>query len=321
MKMTRLVISGVLLFGCATSAMGAAEITIGTGSSEGIYNQAGRAMCRLVNATTDDHGIICAPKTSDGSISNLEQIRDGSLEIGLAQSDWQYHAYKGTAKFGAAGPDTNLRSLFALHGEPFTVVARADSGIATFDDLRGKRVNLGNPGSGQHATMDVVMAAKGWDKRVFSLANELPASQQAMALCQNRIQAMIYTVGHPNPSVAHAASACNSRIVEVKGPEIDRLVDDNPFYAYTVVPGGLYAGNPEAVTTFGVKATVVTSSDLDPETAYQVVKAVFEQLERFRAMHPAFANLDPAKMVSEGLTAPLHEGARRYYIERGWITE
>ncbi|MBT8428845.1 MAG: TAXI family TRAP transporter solute-binding subunit [Gammaproteobacteria bacterium] len=319
--MTRFVVSGVLLFGCAMSAMGAAEITIGTGSSEGIYYQAGRAMCRLVNATTDDHGIICAPKTSEGSISNLEQIRDGGLEIGLAQSDWQFHAYKGSSKFGAAGPDTNLRSLFALHGEPFTVVARADSGIRTFDDLRGKRVNLGNPGSGQHATMDVVMAAKGWDKSVFSLANELPASQQAMALCQNRIQAMIYTVGHPNPSVAHAASACNSRIVEVRGPEIDRLVDDNPFYAYTEVPGGLYAGNPEAVTTFGVKATVVVSSTLDTDTVYQVVKAVFDQFERLRAMHPAFANLDPAKMLSEGLTAPLHEGARRYYIERGWITE
>ena len=320
MKMARFVISGVLL-GCAMSAMGAAEVTIGTGSSEGIYYQAGRAMCRLVNATTDTHGIICAPKTSEGSISNLEQIRDGGLEIGLAQSDWQFHAYKGSSKFGAAGPDTHLRSLFALHGEPFTVVARTDSGIRTFDDLRGKRVNLGNPGSGQHATMDVVMAAKGWDKSVFSLANELPASQQAMALCQNRIQAMIYTVGHPNPSVAHAASACNSRIVEVKGEEIDRLVDDNPFYAYTEVPGGLYAGNPEAVTTFGVKATVVASSTLDADTVYQVVKAVFEQLERFRGMHPAFANLDPAKMIGEGLTAPLHEGARRYYTERGWIAE
>lgn len=320
MKMARFVVSAVL-FGYAMSVMGAAEITIGTGSSEGIYYQAGRAMCRLVNATTDDHGIICAPKTSDGSISNLEQIRDGVLAIGLAQSDWQFHAFRGTDRFGAAGPDTNLRSLFALHGEPFTVVARADSGITTFDNLRGKRVNLGNPGSGQHATMDVVMAAKGWDKSVFSLANELPASQQAMALCQNRIQAMIYTVGHPNPSVAHAASACNARMVEVKGPEIDRLVDENLFYAYTVVPGGLYAGNPEAVTTFGVKATVVVSSTLDTDTVYQVAKAVFEQLERFREMHPAFANLDPAKMVSEGLTAPLHEGARRYYIERGWITE
>jgi len=321
MKMARWVVSGILMLGCAMSAMGAADITIGTGSSQGIYYQAGRAICRLVNAATDAHGIICAPKTSNGSISNLEQIRTGDLPLGLAQSDAQYHAYKGNQMFGAAGPDGNLRSLFSLHDEPFTVVARADSGIKTFDDLRGKRVNLGNPGSGQHATMEVVMAAKGWDKSVFSLANELPASQQAMALCQNRIQAMIYTVGHPNPSVAHAASACNSRIVEVKGPEIDRLVNDNPFYEEMQVPGGIYAGNPDPVSTFGVKATVVTSSKLDSETAYQVVKAVFENLDRLGEMHPAFARLDPAKMISEGLTAPLHEGARRYFIERGWITQ
>lgn len=321
MKMARFVVSGVLLFVCTMSAMGAAEVTIGTGSASGIYYQAGRGICRLVNATTDDHGIICAPKISNGSISNLEQVRDGTLEIGLAQSDWQFHAYKGSAGFGAAGSDSNLRSLFSLHGEPFTVVARVDSGIAEFDDLHGKRVNIGNPGSGQRATMEVVMDAKGWDKSVFSLANELPASQQSMALCQNRIQAMIYTVGHPNPSVAHAASACNSRIVEVQGPEIDRLVEDNPFYARVQVPGGLYAGSPDPVTTFGVKATVVASSTFDAEAVYQVVKAVFENLDRLGEMHPAFSNLEPQKMISEGLSAPLHKGARRYYIERGWINE
>lgn len=319
MKLTRLAVAGFLLFAVTMSAMGAAEITIGTGSSSGIYYQAGRAICRLVNATTDDHGIICAPALSAGSISNLEQIRAGGLEIGLAQSDWQYHAFKGSAKFAAAGPDPELRALFSLHGEPFTVVARVDSGVRTFDDLHGKRVNLGNPGSGQHATMDIVMATKGWDKTVFSLANELPAEQQAMALCQNRIQAMVYTVGHPNPSVAFAASVCNSRIVEVKGPEIDRLVADNPFYAYTEVPGGLYPGNPDPVTTFGVKATVVASSALDADTVYHVVRAVFENLERMGQMHPAFIGLDPQKMISEGLSAPLHEGARRYYAERGWL--
>lgn len=321
MKIARWVVSGVLLLGCVMPAMGASEITIGTGSASGIYYQAGRAICRLVNAMTDDHGIICAPKLSDGSISNLERIRAGKLEIGLAQSDWQQHAYQGSERFSGAGADRELRSLFSLHGEPFTVVARADSGIRVFDDLLGKRVNLGNPGSGQHATMDVVMAAKGWDKSVFSLANELPASQQAMALCQNRIQAMVYTVGHPNPSVAHAASVCNSRIVEVKGPEIDRLVSDNPFYAYTEVPGGLYPGNPDSVTTFGVKATVVTSSRLDADTVYHVVKAVFENLERMGEMHPAFVGLDPQKMITEGLSAPLHEGARRYYRERGWLAQ
>ena len=321
MKMTRLVLSGVLFFGCTMSAMGAAEVTIGTGSPSGIYYQAGRSICRLVNAGTDDHDIICGPRTSPGSIDNLEKIRAGALEIGLAQSDWQHHAYKGTSRFATAGPDGNLRALFSLHGEPFTLVARANSGIKEFDDLPGKRVNIGNPGSGQRATMEVVMSAKGWDKSVFSLANELPASQQAMALCQDRIQALIYTVGHPNPSVAHATAVCQGRIVEVKGPEIDRLVDDNPFYAHVQVPGGLYPGNPDPVTTFGVKATVVASSSLDPDAVYQVVKAVFENLGRLGEMHPAFAGLEPQKMIGEGLSAPLHEGARRYYVERGWISE
>lgn len=321
MIMTRLVLSGLLFFGLATSAMGAAEIIIGTGSPAGIYYQAGRSICRLVNAGTDEHGIICGPKTSPGSISNLDQIRKGDLDFGMVQSDWQNHAYKGSGQFSQAGPDKNLRSLFSLHGEPFTVVARADSGIVRFDDLLGKRVNLGNLGSGQHATMEVVMAAKGWDKGVFSLANELPASQQAMALCQDRIQAMIYIVGHPNPSVEHATSVCQGRIVEVTGPEIDRLVNDNPFYAHVQVPGELYPGNPDPVATFGVKATLVVSSNLDSETVYQVVKAVFKNLDRLAEMHPAFADLKPQKMIHEGLSAPLHEGAHRYYIERGWISE
>ena len=321
MKMAHWVVSGFLLFGCAMPAMGAAEITIGTGSASGIYYQAGRSICRLVNAGTDDHGIICGPKTSPGSIDNLEKVRTGELDIGLAQSDWQYHAYKGSSMFGKAGPDGDLRALFSLHGEPFTLVARADSGIREFDDLPGKRVNIGNPGSGQHATMEVVMAAKGWNKHVFSLANELPASQQAMALCQDRIQALIYTVGHPNASVEHATTICQGRIVPVRGPEVDRLVDDSPFYAHVQVPGGLYPGNPDPVATFGVKATVVASSGLDPDTVYQVVKAVFGNLERLGEMHPAFAGLEPQKMIAEGLSAPLHEGARRYYVERGWLTE
>ena len=155
-----------------------------------------------------------------------------------------------------------------MHGEPFTVVARRDSGIKTFEDLKGKRVNIGNPGSGQRATMEVVMEAMGWDKGVFSLANELPASQQSLALCHDRVQAMVYSVGHPNASVGQAAGLCDAIIVEVKGPAIDKLVADNPFYAYTQVAGGIYVGNPEPVKTFGVKATVVSSASVDADTIY-----------------------------------------------------
>lgn len=297
----------------------AAEITIGTGSRAGVYFQVGRAICRLLDAGTEDHGLTCSAPTTAGSIFNLESIRAGLSQLGVAQSDWQYHAVRGSDRFAAAGPDPDLRALFSVHGEPFTIVARRESGVRRLQDLAGRRVNVGNPGSGQRATMDVVMQAMGWTLKVFSLANDLPASQQSLALCHDRVDAMVYTVGHPNPSVGQAAGLCDSVIVEVKGPEIDKLVAENPFYAYTEVPGGIYVGNPQPVATFGVKATVVSSAGVDADTVYTVVKTVFENLEAFKKMHPAFGTLEPGRMVRDGLSAPLHEGALRYYREAGLL--
>ncbi|MDX1513375.1 MAG: TAXI family TRAP transporter solute-binding subunit [Gammaproteobacteria bacterium] len=310
------VFAAILIF-AVESPVRAAEITIGTGSPSGVYYQVGKAICRLVNAGTQQHGITCRSISTAGSISNLKDLRNDRLQIAVAQSDWQFHSMKGSGPFAELGADSDLRALFSVHGEPFTVVARRDSGILTFDDLKGMRVNIGNPGSGQRATMEVVMEAKGWDKNVFSLANELPASQQSLALCHDRVQAMVYTVGHPNASVAQAAGLCDARIVEVSGSAIDKLVDEHPYYAYTEIPGGIYPGNPESVTTFGVKATVVTSTRLDEETVYTIVRTVFENLDDFQKMHPAFGNLDPRNMTSDGLSAPLHDGALRYFREKG----
>ena len=294
-----------------------AEIFVGTGSKSGVYYQVGRAICRLLNEETARHGLTCEPLSTAGSIFNLTNVRAGRLHLGVAQSDWHYHAVQGTSAFESIGPDPDLRALFSVHSEPFTVVARRDSGIRRFEDLKGKRVNIGNPGSGQRGTMEVVMQAEGWDLGVFALANDLPASQQSLALCHDRVQAMVYTVGHPNASVGQAADLCNAVIVEVKSPAVDKLVAENPFYAYTEIAGGIYSGNPDPVTTFGVKATVVASAALDADTVYAVVEAVFGNLERFRKMHPAFGGLEAGRMIKDGLSAPLHEGALRYYEERG----
>jgi TRAP transporter TAXI family solute receptor len=312
-----MVLAGGTFMSVNPGLVSAAEITIGTGSTAGIYFQVGRAICRFVNRAAQD--ITCQAPPTAGSIYNLENIRTGKLQLGVVQSDWQYHAYNGTKLFQEAGADKNLRALFSVHGEPFTVVARRDADIKTFDDLKGKRVNIGNPGSGQRATMEVLMEAKGWNKHVFSLANELPASQQSLALCHDRVQAMVYVVGHPNPSVEQAVRLCDALLVKVQGPAVDKLVAEYPFYAYTQIPGGLYQGNPDPVATFGVKATVVTSAELDADTVYAIVKAVFDNLNDFKKLHPAFMNLDPAKMITDGLSAPLHEGAVRYYKERGWL--
>ncbi len=292
------------------------EVLIGTGSKAGVYYQAGRAICRLIDVHVE--GVTCKALPTAGSLFNVSNVRSGALELGIAQSDVQFDAVHHTGPFKFQD-DTyeELRAMFSLHAEPFTVVARKDAGIRSFDDLKGKRVNIGNPGSGQRATMEVVMKAKGWTKNDFLLADELPASQQSLALCHNRVQAMVYTVGHPNASIGQAAGLCDAVLINTDGPEIDKLVAARPYYAHTTIPGGIYAGNPDPVRTFGVKATVVTSSDVSAELVYAVVRALFDNLDQFRKMHPAFAGLDPGKMIREGLSAPLHDGAVRYFKEKG----
>jgi len=294
-------------------------ITIGTGGVTGVYYPTGGAICRLVNKSRKEHGIRCSVESTGGSIYNLNTIREGELDMGVAQSDWQYHAYNGTSKFKTVGANKDLRAVFSVHPEPFTVIARKDSGIKKFEDLKGKKVNVGNPGSGQRGTIEVLMAEMGWTMKDFKLMSELKASEQSKALCDNKIDAMVYTVGHPSGAIKEATTSCDSVVVEVSGPVVAKLIKDNPYYRTASIPGGMYRGNDNDVTTFGVGATFVTSSAVPEDVIYQVVKAVFENFDSFKRLHPAFANLDKESMVKDGLSAPLHPGAVRYYKEAGLI--
>jgi hypothetical protein len=294
-------------------------VTIGTGGVTGVYYPTGGAICRLVNKTRKEHGIRCSVESTGGSVYNLNTIRAGELDMGVAQSDWQYHAYYGTSKFKSQGPNKDLRAVFSVHPEPFTVVARKDSGITDFMDMKGKRVNIGNPGSGQRGTMEVLMAAVGWTKADFKLASELKSSEQSKALCDNKIDAMVFTVGHPSGSIKEATTTCDSVIVSVTGTQVDKLVADNDYYRTATIPGGMYRGTDTDTKTFGVGATFVTSSKVPNEVIYQVVKAVFENFDEFKKLHPAFAHLNPEQMIQDGLSAPLHDGAVKYYKEAGMM--
>jgi len=313
-------VAGTTAFaGGAALAQDQTFIAIGTGGVTGVYYPTGGAICRLVNRDRAEHGIRCGVESTGGSVFNINAIRGGELEFGVAQSDWQYHAYNGTSRFEEQGPFEDLRAVFSVHPEPFTVVARADAGIETFEDLQGKRVNVGNPGSGQRGTMEVLMEAMGWTMDDFAVASELQAAEQSQALCDNNIDAMIYTVGHPSGSIQEATTACDSVLVDVANDAVDMLVEENPFYRTATIPGGMYRGNPEDTQTFGVGATFVTHADVSEDVVYTVVSAVFENLDQFKSLHPAFANLDPEQMANDGLSAPLHAGAERYFREAGLI--
>jgi hypothetical protein len=310
-------IASALVAGTAATAQ-EKFITIGTGGQTGVYFVVGQSICRLVNRDSATTGLKCTAPSTGGSIANINAIKAGDMDMGVAQSDWQFHAYNGSSQFEGDKFDKE-RAVFSVHSEPFTVIARADAGINSFDDLKGKRVNVGNPGSGQLATMEVVLAAKGWSMADFALASELKPAEQAAALGDNKVDAIIYTVGHPNGSIQEAVSTVDAKLVNVEGEAIDKLVADNPFYAYSTIPGGMYKGTDSEVKTFGVKATFVTSSDVDDDVVYEVVKAVFDNFDRFKKLHPAFENLTEEEMIKDGLSAPLHDGAVKYYKERGWM--
>lgn len=294
-------------------------VTIGTGGVTGVYYPTGGAICRLVNQNREEHGIRCSVESTGGSIYNINTIRAGELDMGVAQSDWQFHAYNGSSKFENMGPFPELRSVFSIHAEPYTVVARADAEVTAFEDLKGKRVNIGNPGSGQRSTTEILLEAMGWTKDDFALTSELKAAEQSKALCDNKIDAMVYVAGHPSGSIKEATTSCDSVLIEVSGEAVEKLITENSFYRKAVIPGEMYSGNPNDVSTFGVGATFVSSTAVPDDVIYHIVKAVFENFETFKKFHPAFANLEKSQMVEDSLSAPLHPGAEKYYIEAGLL--
>ncbi len=317
-SVSAIALAAAVAIGVAADAAAQDEqfVVVGTGGVTGVYYPTGGAIQRLVNANRAEHGIRVSVESTGGSIFNLNALASGEMDMGVVQSDWQFHSFNGSHEnFPEANPD--LRAVFSIHGEPFTVVARADSGIETFEDLVGKRVNIGNPGSGARGTMEVLMEAYGWTVDDFAQASELATAEQSQALCDNNVDVIVFTVGHPSGTIQEATTSCESHIIPVQSEVVDKLIEDNPFYAYSTVPGGMYPNNPDDVTTFGVKATFVTTTALSTEAVETIVSAVFENFDQFIALHPAYQGLTPEQMANDGMSAPVHDGAMSYYCAAG----
>ena len=306
-------------------AKSAEFFSIGTGGPTGVYFQVGNAICKMVaKIQSAEHGrkkgtdkaLRCSAPSTGGSTYNIGQIMQGELQFGVAQSDWQYHAYNGTRP-DKVKPFNGLRAVFSAHPEPFQIITRKGSKIKDWNSLKGKKVNIGNPGSGQRGTFEVLMEAHGVDTGYFGSTSELTSSEQSGALCDKKIDAFGYTVGVPNAGVAQSTDGCGASIINLDTDPVKKLVAANPFYAFATIPKGTYKTSKKDVTTFGVMASVVTSEAVPEDLVYAVVKAVFENLDDFKKQHPAFANLDPKKMIVDGLSAPLHPGADKYYKEKG----
>lgn len=320
-KLTAMTASMAMVGALGSSPVQAQQqfVTIGTGGVTGVYYAAGGAICRLINKDRKEHGIRCSVESTGGSVYNINTIKGGELDFGVAQSDAQFNAVKGVGQFADTGAIADLRAVFALHPEPLTILARKEANVTKFEDFKGKRFNVGNPGSGTRSTVDMLMPAIGMTTSDFSLTSELKPDEHGAALCDNKIDGFAYVVGHPAANIQDPTTTCGAKLVNVTGEAVDKLIAEYPYYAKATIPGGMYANNPDDAKTFGVVASFVSSSKVSDDVVYTMVKAVFENFEDFKKLHPAFANLEPASMIKDGLSAPLHDGAVKYYKEKGWM--
>ena len=294
-------------------------VTIGTGGVTGVYYAAGGAICRLMNKERAKHGIRCSVESTAASVYNINTIKAGELDFGVAQSDVEYNAVKGLAQFKDGGPHTDLRAVFSVFPEALMVAARKEANVKKFEDFKGKRYNIGNPGSGTRSTTEMLMANMGMKNSDFSLTSELKPDEHGAALCDNKIDGFGFVVASPTANIQDPTTTCGAKLVNITGPAVDKLVKDYPYFAYATIPGGMYPGNPDAVKTFGVVASFVTSSKVPDNVVYAMVSAVFDNFDEFKKLHPALANLDPKAMIKNGISAPLHPGAVKYYKEKGWM--
>jgi len=313
----------VVLLAGVVFAAGRSEtkfVTIGTGGVTGVYYPTGGAISRMVNAKPD-YGIRATVESTGGSVFNINAVLSGDLDFGVAQSDRQFQAYNGLAEWSEMGAQKDLRAVFSIHPESITLMASMDSGITSVADLAGKRVNIGNPGSGQLQNSRDVLAAFGLSESDVR-AEQVKAVEAPGLLQDGRIDAFFYTVGHPNGNITESTSGrIKVMIVPIEGPEVDALLAEFSYYAASRIPASLYpsaANTTSTVNSVGVKATFVTSADVDEDIVYAITKEVFDNFEAFKSLHPAYQVLTKEDMLT-GLSAPIHPGALRYYEEAGLV--
>ena len=308
------------LIGVALACLGGCKrrnadfVSIGTGSVTGIYYPTGGAIGQMINRRFAQYRIKATVESTSGSVYNINAVLRGDLDFGVAQSDRQYQARNGLAEWADRGPQPELRSIFSVHPESITLVASVASGIRRVHDLRGKRVNLGNIGSGHLQNSRDVLAAAGLAEDDF-IAEHVRALEAPGLLQDGRIDAFFFTVGHPNSSIEESTfGRIKVRLIPIDGQVAEGLVRDHPYYAQALIPHHRYpnAANEQDILTIGVKTTFVTATDTPESVVYAITREVFENLEDFKKLHPAYETLTQISML-QGLSAPLHAGALRYY--------
>ena len=294
------------------------DILLGTGETGTFSHFTGRTICRIINKHAEDMNCKTVPASDD--VHNLTNLQGGSLDIGLIDSRMLHDAMNKTGYFEFLDISyDNLRALFPLYDVPVALVVREDAGITSLAELKGKRINAGAPRSLQHLAVDTIMKAKNWSKGDFRLVEKLPASQSqdTMAFCHGTVQAMVHIGVHPDSSLQQLFRLCKAGLVNLDDNDIEKLVSDHPAFWKIDIAADTYPSHPKGVTTFGTRAMLVASEDLDEQTVYRIIDAIYSNRKRLKRAHPAIApfTVEMDKEQNNFAGIQLHPGATKYFSE------
>ncbi len=304
----------------ATPALAQTKLmTVGTGGISGVYYAVGGALCRVVNKDRSRNAIRCTTEVSTGSVANINALKRGVSGFAIAQSDIQYQAVKGDGAFAEQGPNKELRAVISIYPEVFAIVVGKEVQGNYFRELAGKRVSLGLPGSGSRSSVDTIVKTVGGEATGFAAVTERTLDEQSYALCEGKVDAYVSVIGHPSANISRAVKECNARVVGMTPGAIETVLAANPAFARAEISAGTYPGQTQSIASVGLAATLLATESTPEVMVYEVVKSLFERIDELKTLNPVLANLNPQNMIKDGLAAPLHPGATRYYKEKGWL--
>ena len=305
-------------YGCQSTDKGK-FIAIGTSTKSGVYYPVAREICNLLNSGRETHLVRCLATESGGSIYNIPAIATGELDVALTRAGLAHKAFRGEEMFKAYGANSSLRLISILYSQPVSIIVKQESNIQKFNEVKGKRVNLGNLGSGKRGISELLLEVMNWSHSDFSEVYELNTSNMGKAFCSDKVDVLIEAIGMPSKFLDRMVNDCKGRFVDISDDVVELIRQKGPFYTPGIIPKKFYPTQEKDVRTFNVNVVLISSARVNDATIYELTKAIFGDVKKLKKIHQVFSNMMPRSMVDQAPSIPYHDGALRYFKEHGFF--
>lgn len=293
------------------------KMVISAGNVTGVYYPTAGAICREINLNKNDD-ISCFVRASNGSFQALSELQSDKSNLAIVQSDIANDAFNNTRLFAKSKPFADLRAILSLYDDAFTIVTKKDSKINKLDDIKNTKVSYGHSGSGTYSMLNAVMKVKNWHITDFVSIVPISPSDQAEALCRGEIDAVLFSVAHPNGAIKEIFNNCDAKIISLSDEEINQIIKSNDYYKKATIDASIY-NTSENIESFSSKAGLFATTKLSNAAAYNLARRVATNIQALRDSHPVLKKLEASDLPKIEGNIPMHPGAKKYYIEAGLL--